>query len=117
MNKIQAYEISDITEETFCVWCGMPLYVGDKVYYNDLGSYCSEECSFLHAKMERGSALPEIIVSLAIITLVCYMAMSWAMGTTNVSLWAGIMESSASPIIKVIWDILYLLGIVNKTLA
>ncbi len=26
------YTIHDMTEETFCDWCGRPLYIGDRAY-------------------------------------------------------------------------------------
>lgn len=47
--KLGHYTIKDYTEETYCEWCGMPLYPGRKAYYDindDAGSvYCSQYCA------------------------------------------------------------------------
>jgi hypothetical protein len=43
-----AYRITTHVEEGHCEECGMPLYVGDWVVYNDADTlYCSRDCCAL----------------------------------------------------------------------
>lgn len=62
--RLSEERIKRRVEETYCDWCGGPLYVGDRVLYNlhRGDAYCSRHCAiedaadaYIHGGPERAA--------------------------------------------------------------